>query len=584
MASAAVRRLFIILTLLPVITHSIPFVVFHGVADSCTKKGVKHFTDLLSEWSNSTGYCIEIGNGVWDSWFMPFDQQTDIACETVKSMSELSEGYNIVGLSQGNIVGRGVLEFCDGAPPVKNFISVAGPHAGEASMPFCGSGLMCVVFDSLMKLAIYSETLQEHLAPSNYIKIPTDLDEYREGCKFLPKLNNEFEKNATYKERFSSLQNLVLIMGDKDSVLVPKETSWFGYFPDGAWEPILPAQETRLYIEDWIGLRTLDEAGRVKFVNVTGGHLDITDDDMKKYMVPYLVDEEALKNPIPVKSESESELDSDSMSFMRKLGGQQDLQLNVMHRTEIACEKVKSMSELSEGYNIVGLSQGNIVGRGVLEFCDGAPPVRNFISLGGPHAGEASMPFCGSGLMCVVFDSLMKLAIYSETLQEHLAPSNYIKIPTDLDEYREGCKFLPKLNNEFEKNLTYKERFSSLQNLVLIMGDKDSVLVPKETSWFGYFPDGAWEPILPAQETRLYIEDWIGLRTLDEAGRVKFVNVTGGHLDITDDDMKKYMVPYLVDEETLKNPIPMESELDSDSMSFMRKLGGQQDLQLNSLM
>ncbi|KAI3693222.1 hypothetical protein L6452_33053 [Arctium lappa] len=336
MASATLPCFFIIFTLLPLFTHSIPFVVFHGVADSCTKKGVTHFTDLLSNWSNTQGYCIEIGNGVWDSWFMPFSEQTEIACEKVKNMSELSQGYNIVGLSQGNMVGRGVLEFCDGAPPVKNFISVAGPHAGEASIPFCGSGLMCIILDSLMKLAIYSKRLQEHLAPSNYIKIPTDLDGYREGCTFLPKLNNEFEKNATYKERFTSLQKLVLIMFDEESVLVPKETSWFGYFPDGAWDPILPAQETRLYTEDWIGLRALDEAGKVEFVNVTGGHLDITDDDMKKYMVPYLVDEDAPENPIMLESDSRgqpSSTSSGAMGFIRKLVGQQDLQLNVIHRS-----------------------------------------------------------------------------------------------------------------------------------------------------------------------------------------------------------------------------------------------------------
>ncbi|KAJ9556767.1 hypothetical protein OSB04_011381 [Centaurea solstitialis] len=371
MALTSLPRFFIIFTLLPLITHSIPFVVFHGVADSCTKKGVKHFTELLSNWSNTQGYCIEIGNGVWDSWFMPFSEQTEIACEKVKSMSELRQGYNIVGLSQGNMVGRGVLEFCDGAPPVKNFISVAGPHAGEASIPFCGTGVICIILDGLVKLAIYSKRLQEHLAPSNYIKIPTDLDGYREGCTFLPKLNNEFEKNATYKERFSSLEKLVLIMfsggkafsqaeiveseslynfyckplffsgtvlsrrteGDDDSVLVPKETSWFGYFPDGAWDPILPAQETRLYTEDWIGLRTLNEAGKVEFVNVTGGHLDITDDDMKKYMVPYLVDEDAPENPTLLESNSRgqpSSTSSGAMGFVRKLIGQQDLQLNVI--------------------------------------------------------------------------------------------------------------------------------------------------------------------------------------------------------------------------------------------------------------
>jgi len=41
-----------------------------------------------------------------------------------------------------------------------------------------------------------------------------DMEDYLKGCRFLPKLNNEIpsERNATYKERFSSLENLVLIM------------------------------------------------------------------------------------------------------------------------------------------------------------------------------------------------------------------------------------------------------------------------------------------------------------------------------------------------------------------------------------
>lgn len=161
------------LTLLPIITHALPFVVFHGVADKCTHKGVKHFTESLSKWSNSQGYCIEIGDGVWDSWFMPFSEQTQIACEKVKKMSELREGYNILGLSQGNLVGRGVVELCDGGPPVKNFISVSGPHAGIAAVPFCGSGFLCVMVDCIMKLAVYSGYVQEHLGPADYIRIPT---------------------------------------------------------------------------------------------------------------------------------------------------------------------------------------------------------------------------------------------------------------------------------------------------------------------------------------------------------------------------------------------------------------------------
>uniref|UniRef100_A0A6N2MXQ3 Palmitoyl-protein thioesterase 1 n=1 Tax=Salix viminalis TaxID=40686 RepID=A0A6N2MXQ3_SALVM len=287
-------------------THSVPFVVFHGISDKCSNKGVKQFTERLTKWSGIQGHCIHNNNWSFlyleidlrsksfmsdqqpvcnhlisilvlreigdDSWTMPLLDQTEIACEKVKSMSELSDGYNLIGLSQGSLIARGVIEFCDGGPP---------------------STIICLLLDDLIKSEIYSTYVQEHLAPSGYIKIPTDIPAYLKGCSFLPKVNNEIKntRNSTYKERFASLENLVLIMFEQDTVLVPKETSWFGYYPDGSYDTILPAQETQLYTEDWIGLKTLDEAGKVKFINVSGGHLDISQTDMKKYVLPYLVEQ-----------------------------------------------------------------------------------------------------------------------------------------------------------------------------------------------------------------------------------------------------------------------------------------------------
>ncbi|XP_012827284.1 PREDICTED: palmitoyl-protein thioesterase 1-like [Erythranthe guttata] len=286
-------------------------------------------------------------------------------------MKELSKGYNIVGLSQGSLIGRGIVEFCEGAPPVRNLISVAAPQAGVASIPLnAGGTTVRTIANSIMKAGAYSDYAQKRFAPTGYIKLPKlyilfwqNIKGYLKSCKFLPKLNNERpnDRNPAYKKRFSSLKNLVLIMNENDTTIRPKESSWFGYYEDGSTKKVLQPREvpsscnslsytpkvyidftsglycsqknrfisscfnnstpvslllvrqlrhdghmldsvstngnvtnsqfnlqTKLYMEDWIGLKKLDKAGRVKFIKVEGNHLQISGAELLHYIIPYL--------------------------------------------------------------------------------------------------------------------------------------------------------------------------------------------------------------------------------------------------------------------------------------------------------
>ncbi|KAI5073142.1 hypothetical protein GOP47_0011155 [Adiantum capillus-veneris] len=289
-------------------SHSLPFILLHGLGNECDKEGMTWFTELLSNHSGQEGYCVEVGNGIKDSWFTSITTQVDEVCETVKSLSALQSGYNIVGLSQGNVIARGIIQWCEDGPPVNNLISIGAPHAGTASVPYCGtlfledveqdaeSKVICSLADFMIKLGVYTSYVQNHLGPAGYVKIPTDLKAYYKGCKFLPRLNNELEdsRNTTYVERFTSLNQLILIMFEKDNVLLPRETAWFGFYAAGSLSTVLAYNETDLYLEDWIGLRTLDEAGKVSFLSLPRGHLQINETEMTSHIVPYLVDSSAV--------------------------------------------------------------------------------------------------------------------------------------------------------------------------------------------------------------------------------------------------------------------------------------------------
>jgi len=57
--------------------------------------------------------------------------------------------------------------------------------------------------------------------------------------------------------------------------VVPRDSSWFSFF-DG--KSLLALQDQAMYKEDWLGLRGLNEAGRLLMQDIAGGHMQFTAD------------------------------------------------------------------------------------------------------------------------------------------------------------------------------------------------------------------------------------------------------------------------------------------------------------------
>lgn len=218
-----------------------------------------------------------------NGFLMTMDDQVDQFARVVRSDPKLARGFNAIGFSQGSLVVRGYIHRYN-EPPVRTFLSVHGVLMGVAGLPQCpedivGLGLVCRAVARLAGFGCYTQFVQERLAQANYYRDPENLDSYRSEAHFLPYVNNEVQgkQNATYKANFASLERLVLVMAEDDTMVHPKESEHFGYLADGSQESVVRMREAPWYAEDWFGLRTLDVAGKVDLYSTPGNHLKVTD-------------------------------------------------------------------------------------------------------------------------------------------------------------------------------------------------------------------------------------------------------------------------------------------------------------------
>ncbi|KAF9811953.1 hypothetical protein SFRURICE_021310 [Spodoptera frugiperda] len=224
----------------------------------------------------------------WSSLETMWHQVLEIGMDIANISSQYPEGINLIGYSQGGLIARGIVETFPNVS-VSTFISLSSPQAGQY-----GAGFLHLVFPGLVKDTVYElfySRVGQHTSVGNYWNDPYHQSLYESYSVYLPYINNHLKsaKSADFKNNLLRLKRLVLIGGPDDNVITPWQSSQFGYYD--ANETIIEMKAQDIYVEDRIGLRTLDETGRLHVVTVPGVNhfnwhmnMSIVDD----YLLPFL--------------------------------------------------------------------------------------------------------------------------------------------------------------------------------------------------------------------------------------------------------------------------------------------------------
>ncbi|KAJ4468266.1 palmitoyl-protein thioesterase [Lentinula aciculospora] len=296
----ALTILLIFVLLLPISLANFsprPLVLWHGLGDSYASPGMLEFTSMIKNvhpniFIHSVYIEEELDKDRQAGFYGNVNRQIDLVAEQLAEIPELRVGFDGVGFSQGGQFLRAYVERYN-SPPVHNLLTFGSQHMGISDIPLCRPfDLICQAARRATKQAVYSSWAQANLVQAQYFRDPANLETYLTASSFLPSINNEdtLRRNGTYSKNLASLNALVLIMFTQDKTVVPKESSWFGSevvddfssevqrgFRLTSSRSIVPMHLQPLYVEDWIGLRTLNEQGGVIFDICEGEHMQIGD-------------------------------------------------------------------------------------------------------------------------------------------------------------------------------------------------------------------------------------------------------------------------------------------------------------------
>ncbi|ORY32620.1 palmitoyl-protein thioesterase [Naematelia encephala] len=279
-----------------------PLVIWHGLGDTALSEGISSFIeDIKTAHPGIFIYSVQIPlNGTLDEerkagFYGKAEEQAKEGCDQINSVKELSDGFDGMGFSQGGLFLRSYAQYCDG-PPLRNLITFGTPHYGISSLIPCPTppSLTCLLAARAARAGIYTSWAQSHLVQAQYYRDPARLEEFLDTNSYLRDLNAEGYRLASEGEPggiqdggkgLRGIENLVAVLFDADRTVSPAQSAHFATYSPENKTLIIPLEQQRLYTEDWIGLRALDERGGFVREHCPGEHMDLGTGDCGMRMV-----------------------------------------------------------------------------------------------------------------------------------------------------------------------------------------------------------------------------------------------------------------------------------------------------------
>ena len=271
----------------------LPLLIWHGLGDRYDADGLRSTGELAQKIHPGTYvYYIRTdedgGNDRTNTFFGNVTSQIEEVCDAIRKEPKLldpdteSLRVDALGFSQGGQFLRGLLERCEGLS-VRSLVTFGSQHNGIAEFQKCGAlDFLCKGATALVKNNAWTDYVQGKVVPAQYYRTVNETTglashEYLQASNFLADVNNEREeKNEAYAAKIALLEKFVMFVFDEDVTVVPRETGWFAEVNATSGE-VTPLRERKMYSEDWLGLKKLDEKGGLVFRNASGAHMELSD-------------------------------------------------------------------------------------------------------------------------------------------------------------------------------------------------------------------------------------------------------------------------------------------------------------------